>query len=171
MRFDQKKKLLPRCNHYTSLQIQASDSGVPPRRKEHTLRVNILDVNDNPPIIGNPFGYNVSVNEVSSSAALYNRVSVFPQNETCVNIGPAAALYADFLGIQPRGCKACGSSHWGILSVSVGFLSGIGPAVWLCYLSCNPQHRYLSEETWSQHNTLFLFWANGQLHREPLGAA
>ncbi|XP_074815030.1 cadherin-23 isoform X2 [Natator depressus] len=49
-------------DHYT-LKIQASDSGVPPRRKEHTLRVNILDVNDNPPIIGNPFGYNVSVNE------------------------------------------------------------------------------------------------------------
>ncbi|KAG6937290.1 cadherin related 23 [Chelydra serpentina] len=49
-------------DHYT-LRIQASDSGVPPRRKEHTLRVNVLDVNDNPPIIGNPFGYNVSVNE------------------------------------------------------------------------------------------------------------
>ncbi|CAM4603210.1 unnamed protein product, partial [Caretta caretta] len=49
-------------DHYT-LKIQASDSGVPPRRKEHALRVNILDVNDNPPIIGNPFGYNVSVNE------------------------------------------------------------------------------------------------------------
>nr|XP_032643953.1 cadherin-23 [Chelonoidis abingdonii] len=49
-------------DHYT-LKIQASDSGIPPRRKEHTLRVNILDVNDNPPIIGNPFGYNVSVNE------------------------------------------------------------------------------------------------------------
>lgn len=47
-------------------QIQASDGGVPPRRKEHTLRVNILDVNDNPPIIDSPFGYNVSVSEVST---------------------------------------------------------------------------------------------------------
>ncbi|NXS63367.1 CAD23 protein, partial [Brachypteracias leptosomus] len=49
-------------DHYT-LRIQASDGGVPPRRKEHTLRVNILDINDNPPIIDSPFGYNVSVSE------------------------------------------------------------------------------------------------------------
>ncbi|NWU98686.1 CAD23 protein, partial [Upupa epops] len=49
-------------DHYT-LKIQASDGGVPPRRKEHTLQVNILDVNDNPPIIDSPFGYNVSVSE------------------------------------------------------------------------------------------------------------
>uniref|UniRef100_A0A8B9RS20 Cadherin-23 n=1 Tax=Accipiter nisus TaxID=211598 RepID=A0A8B9RS20_9AVES len=49
-------------DHYT-LRIQASDGGVPPRRKEHTLRVNVLDVNDNPPIIDSPFGYNVSVSE------------------------------------------------------------------------------------------------------------
>ncbi|NXP78781.1 CAD23 protein, partial [Ramphastos sulfuratus] len=52
-------------DHYT-LRIQASDGGVPPRKKEHTLRVNILDVNDNPPIIDSPFGYNVSVSEVST---------------------------------------------------------------------------------------------------------
>ncbi|XP_015721901.1 cadherin-23 isoform X5 [Coturnix japonica] len=49
-------------DHYT-LRIQASDGGVPPRRKEHTLRVTILDVNDNPPIIDSPLGYNVSVSE------------------------------------------------------------------------------------------------------------
>ncbi|NWU62549.1 CAD23 protein, partial [Pterocles burchelli] len=49
-------------DHYT-LRVQASDGGVPPRRKEHTLQVNILDVNDNPPIIDSPFGYNVSVSE------------------------------------------------------------------------------------------------------------
>lgn len=38
---------------------------MPPRRKEHTLRVTVLDVNDNPPVIESPFGYNVSVSEVS----------------------------------------------------------------------------------------------------------
>ncbi|XP_015278377.1 PREDICTED: cadherin-23 [Gekko japonicus] len=48
--------------HYT-LKIQAADRGIPLRRKEHTLRVNILDANDNPPVITNPYGYNVSVNE------------------------------------------------------------------------------------------------------------
>lgn len=42
------------------------DGGIPPRRKEHVLRVNILDVNDNPPVIDSPFGYNVSVSEVST---------------------------------------------------------------------------------------------------------
>ncbi|XP_065699325.1 cadherin-23 isoform X7 [Patagioenas fasciata] len=51
-----------RLDHYT-LWIQAADGGVPPRRKEHILRVNILDVNDNPPVIDSPFGYNVSVSE------------------------------------------------------------------------------------------------------------
>lgn len=51
--------------HTPRPQIQASDGGVPPRRKEHTLRVTILDVNDNPPVIESPFGYNVSVSEVS----------------------------------------------------------------------------------------------------------
>ncbi|XP_070610011.1 cadherin-23 [Erythrolamprus reginae] len=46
-----------------TLQIQASDQGIPARRKEHTLRVNILDVNDNSPVIVNQHGYNVSINE------------------------------------------------------------------------------------------------------------
>ncbi|XP_034291652.1 cadherin-23 isoform X2 [Pantherophis guttatus] len=46
-----------------TLQIQAADRGVPARRKEHTLRVNILDVNDNSPVIINQHGYNVSINE------------------------------------------------------------------------------------------------------------
>ncbi|CAH2321279.1 cadherin-23 isoform X2 [Pelobates cultripes] len=45
------------------LKIQASDSGSPPRRTDYTLTVNVLDVNDNPPIIGYPYGYNVSVLE------------------------------------------------------------------------------------------------------------
>uniref|UniRef100_A0A8C3XYW0 Cadherin-23 n=1 Tax=Catharus ustulatus TaxID=91951 RepID=A0A8C3XYW0_CATUS len=48
-------------DHYT-LRV-TSDGGDPPRRKEHILRVNILDVNDNPPVIDSPFGYNVSVSE------------------------------------------------------------------------------------------------------------
>uniref|UniRef100_A0A8C3DM31 Cadherin-23 n=1 Tax=Corvus moneduloides TaxID=1196302 RepID=A0A8C3DM31_CORMO len=48
-------------DHYT-LRV-TSDGGVPPRRKEHILQVNILDVNDNPPVIDSPFGYNVSVSE------------------------------------------------------------------------------------------------------------
>ncbi|KAM6444065.1 cadherin-23 [Liasis olivaceus] len=46
-----------------TLQIQAADRGVPAHRKEHTLRVNVLDVNDNPPVIINQHGYNVSINE------------------------------------------------------------------------------------------------------------
>uniref|UniRef100_A0A8C5W6C9 Cadherin-23 n=1 Tax=Leptobrachium leishanense TaxID=445787 RepID=A0A8C5W6C9_9ANUR len=41
----------------------ASDSGSPPRRTDYTLTVNVLDVNDNPPIISNPYGYNVTLYE------------------------------------------------------------------------------------------------------------
>ncbi|XP_028018763.2 cadherin-23 [Balaenoptera acutorostrata] len=48
--------------HYI-LKVVASDRGTPPRKKDHILQVTILDVNDNPPVIESPFGYNVSVNE------------------------------------------------------------------------------------------------------------
>lgn len=46
------------------MQVVASDRGTPPRKKDHILQVTILDINDNPPVIESPFGYNVSVNEV-----------------------------------------------------------------------------------------------------------
>ncbi|XP_068807021.1 cadherin-23 isoform X2 [Struthio camelus] len=49
-------------DHYT-LRVQASDGGAPPRRKEHALRVSVLDVNDNPPVVASPLGYTVSVSE------------------------------------------------------------------------------------------------------------
>ncbi|KAM5240457.1 cadherin-23 isoform 1-T1 [Hipposideros larvatus] len=49
-------------DHYI-LKIVASDCGTPPRKKDRILQVTILDVNDNPPVIESPFGYNVSVNE------------------------------------------------------------------------------------------------------------
>ncbi|KAF3827611.1 hypothetical protein GH733_000846 [Mirounga leonina] len=49
-------------DHYI-LKVVASDRGTPPRKKDHILQVTLLDVNDNPPVIESPFGYNVSVNE------------------------------------------------------------------------------------------------------------
>ncbi|XP_062957725.1 cadherin-23 isoform X1 [Cynocephalus volans] len=49
-------------DHYI-LKVVASDRGTPPQKKNHILQVTILDVNDNPPVIESPFGYNVSVNE------------------------------------------------------------------------------------------------------------
>ena len=55
-------------NPVTSLlQVVASDRGTPPRKKDHILQVTILDVNDNPPVIESPLGYNVSVNEVRAA--------------------------------------------------------------------------------------------------------
>ncbi|KAM9327300.1 cadherin-23 [Gastrophryne carolinensis] len=45
------------------LKIQASDNGIPPRRTDYILTVNVMDVNDNPPVIDHPYGYNVSVYE------------------------------------------------------------------------------------------------------------
>ncbi|KAM4033934.1 cadherin-23 isoform 2-T3 [Anomaloglossus baeobatrachus] len=46
-----------------SLRIQALDRGSPPRKTDYTLTVNVVDVNDNPPVIDSPIGYNVSVFE------------------------------------------------------------------------------------------------------------
>ncbi|XP_059028483.1 cadherin-23-like [Mustela lutreola] len=53
-------------DHYI-LKVVASDRGTPPRKKDHILQVTILDVNDNPPVIESPLGYNVSVNEVRAA--------------------------------------------------------------------------------------------------------
>lgn len=46
------------------LQVRASDNGSPPRHTDHSLTINILDVNDNAPVIESQRGYNVSISEV-----------------------------------------------------------------------------------------------------------
>src|SRR4029434_9281440 len=45
-------------------QVRALDNGSPPRYTDHFLTINILDVNDNGPVIHSPRGYNVSISEV-----------------------------------------------------------------------------------------------------------
>lgn len=50
------------------LQVRATDNGTPPRYTDHSLTINILDVNDNAPVVESPRGYNVSVSEVGSQA-------------------------------------------------------------------------------------------------------
>uniref|UniRef100_A0A8C7LMU9 Cadherin-23 n=1 Tax=Oncorhynchus mykiss TaxID=8022 RepID=A0A8C7LMU9_ONCMY len=45
------------------LKVRAMDSGVPPHYSDLSLIVNILDVNDNTPIIESQGGYNVSISE------------------------------------------------------------------------------------------------------------
>uniref|UniRef100_A0A8C2GJV4 Cadherin-related 23 n=1 Tax=Cyprinus carpio TaxID=7962 RepID=A0A8C2GJV4_CYPCA len=42
------------------LKVRAMDNGSPPRFTDVSLTVNILDVNDNPPVLQSPRGYNVS---------------------------------------------------------------------------------------------------------------
>lgn len=69
----------------------ASDRGTPPRKKSHILQVTILDVNDNPPVIESPFGYNVSVNEVRHSSTRTDRHLVWTVGMsrlpiTCLNV-------------------------------------------------------------------------------------
>lgn len=46
------------------LQVRAIDNGSPPRHTDHSLTINILDVNDNAPVIESQRGYNVSISEV-----------------------------------------------------------------------------------------------------------
>lgn len=48
--------------------MRATDNGTPPRYTDHSLTINILDVNDNAPVVESPRGYNVSVSEVGSQA-------------------------------------------------------------------------------------------------------
>ncbi|XP_062375049.1 cadherin-23 [Sardina pilchardus] len=45
------------------LKVRALDSGSPPRYTDHSLTINILDVNDNGPVVQSPRGYNVSISE------------------------------------------------------------------------------------------------------------
>lgn len=58
-----------RTSSSSAVQVVASDRGRPPRKRDHILQVTVLDVNDNPPVIESPFGYNVSVNEVRAARA------------------------------------------------------------------------------------------------------
>ncbi|XP_055358213.1 cadherin-23 isoform X2 [Betta splendens] len=45
------------------LKVRAIDNGSPPRYTDHSLTINILDVNDNAPVIQSQRGYNVSISE------------------------------------------------------------------------------------------------------------
>lgn len=47
-------------------QVRAADNGSPPRHTDHSLTINILDVNDNAPVIESQKGYNVSISEVGA---------------------------------------------------------------------------------------------------------
>lgn len=53
------------CMHML-IQVRATDNGSPPRHTDHSLTINILDVNDNAPVIESQRGYNVSINEVGT---------------------------------------------------------------------------------------------------------
>lgn len=50
------------------LQVRAIDNGSPARHTDHSLTINILDVNDNVPVIESQRGYNVSISEVGVSS-------------------------------------------------------------------------------------------------------
>ncbi len=57
-------------------QVRAMDNGSPPRFTDVSLTVNILDVNDNPPVLQSPRGYNVSVSEVRATAPQTSDISI-----------------------------------------------------------------------------------------------
>ncbi|XP_068183037.1 cadherin-23 [Antennarius striatus] len=70
------------------LKVRAIDNGSPPRHTDHSLTINILDVNDNPPVIESPRGYNVSISENVGGGTSVLRVMATDQD-----IGPNAMLF------------------------------------------------------------------------------
>ncbi|XP_014848327.1 PREDICTED: cadherin-23 isoform X2 [Poecilia mexicana] len=71
------------------LKVRATDNGSPTTRyTDHSLTVNILDVNDNAPVIESQRGYNVSVNENVGGGTSIMRVIA-----TDRDIGPNAMLF------------------------------------------------------------------------------
>uniref|UniRef100_A0A3Q0R7E9 Cadherin-related 23 n=1 Tax=Amphilophus citrinellus TaxID=61819 RepID=A0A3Q0R7E9_AMPCI len=70
------------------LKVRATDNGSPPRQTDHSLTINILDVNDNAPVIESQRGYNVSVSENVGGGT-----SVLHVTATDRDIGPNAMLF------------------------------------------------------------------------------
>ncbi|TKS85340.1 Cadherin-23 Otocadherin [Collichthys lucidus] len=70
------------------LKVRAIDNGSPPRHSDHSLTVNILDVNDNAPVIESQRGYNVSISENVGGGTSVLRVIA-----TDRDIGPNAMLF------------------------------------------------------------------------------
>ncbi|XP_056292165.1 cadherin-23 [Pseudoliparis swirei] len=70
------------------LKVRAVDSGSPPRYTDHSLTINILDVNDNAPVIESQRGYNVSISENVGGGTSVLRVIA-----TDEDIGPNAMLF------------------------------------------------------------------------------
>uniref|UniRef100_A0A671XG50 Cadherin-23 n=1 Tax=Sparus aurata TaxID=8175 RepID=A0A671XG50_SPAAU len=70
------------------LKVRASDNGSTPRHTDHSLTINILDVNDNAPVIESQRGYNVSISENVGGGTSVLRVMASDRD-----IGPNAMLF------------------------------------------------------------------------------
>uniref|UniRef100_A0A8C4F1B8 Cadherin-23 n=1 Tax=Dicentrarchus labrax TaxID=13489 RepID=A0A8C4F1B8_DICLA len=70
------------------LKVRAIDNGSPPRHTDHSLTINILDINDNAPVIESQRGYNVSISENVGGGTSVLRVMA-----TDRDIGPNAMLF------------------------------------------------------------------------------
>ncbi|XP_057704908.1 cadherin-23 isoform X1 [Corythoichthys intestinalis] len=70
------------------LKVRAFDNGSPARHTDHSLTINILDVNDNAPIVESPRGYNVSISENVGGGTSVLRVMA-----TDWDTGPNAMLF------------------------------------------------------------------------------
>ncbi|XP_033956694.1 cadherin-23 [Pseudochaenichthys georgianus] len=70
------------------LKVRAIDGGSPPRYSDHSLTINILDINDNAPVIESLKGYNVSISENVGGGTSVLRVIATDQD-----IGSNAMLF------------------------------------------------------------------------------
>lgn len=92
------------------LKVRATDNGSPARFTDRSLTINILDVNDNAPVIQSQRGYNVSISEASTT--IYVRIvdendnaPEFPEEEyvTVLSEGPdtVGATIATVTAVDP----------------------------------------------------------------------
>lgn len=76
------------------LQVRAIDNGSPPRYTDHSLTINILDINDNAPVIESQRGYNVSISEVGTRShnRLHNSIHLFITVQCLFHLNEASVM-------------------------------------------------------------------------------
>ncbi len=90
------------------LQVRAIDNGSPSRHTDHSLTINILDVNDNAPVIESQRGYNVSISEVGTHSHGAWALLFYPVHDLLVDLHVSIVLYVSSSWTEGEQCH----KHW-----------------------------------------------------------